>query len=80
MHFTNIRGFRHLKLITLLTNSVPLHNSAMLLFIIPPKSCYAALLWREGAPGWGGRCTSRVFTPGRATQGVKATLLHPAKA
>ncbi|GIY06201.1 hypothetical protein CEXT_40991 [Caerostris extrusa] len=46
----------------------------------PPKSCYVTSSRREGAPGWGGRCTSGVFTPARATQGVQATLLHPAKA
>ncbi|GBN02230.1 hypothetical protein AVEN_67120-1 [Araneus ventricosus] len=33
-----------------------------------------------GGPGWNGRCTSGVFSPGRVTQGVKAIPLYPAKA
>ncbi|GBN93813.1 hypothetical protein AVEN_195471-1 [Araneus ventricosus] len=34
---------------------------------------------RSGGPGWNGRCTSGVFSPGRVTQGVKAIPLYPAK-
>ncbi|GBM90667.1 hypothetical protein AVEN_246956-1 [Araneus ventricosus] len=33
-----------------------------------------------GGPGWNGRCTSGVFTPGRVTLGVKVIPLYPAKA
>ncbi|GBM90931.1 hypothetical protein AVEN_190113-1 [Araneus ventricosus] len=33
-----------------------------------------------GGPGWNGRGTSGVFSPGRATQGVKVIPLYPAKA
>ncbi|GBM71157.1 hypothetical protein AVEN_178880-1 [Araneus ventricosus] len=32
-----------------------------------------------GGPGWNGRCSSGIFSPGRDTQGVKAIPLHPAK-
>ncbi|GBO46379.1 hypothetical protein AVEN_68248-1 [Araneus ventricosus] len=32
-----------------------------------------------GDPGWNGRCTSGVLSPGRVTQGVKAVPLYPAK-
>ncbi|GBN63074.1 hypothetical protein AVEN_179737-1 [Araneus ventricosus] len=33
----------------------------------------------DGGPGWNGRCTSGVFSPGRVTQGVKAIPLHKLK-
>ncbi|GFX31138.1 hypothetical protein TNCV_2026411 [Trichonephila clavipes] len=47
---------------------------------IPPQVLQAASKWRGGVPGRSGRCTSGVSTPGRATQGVKATPFCSAKA
>ncbi|GBM30546.1 hypothetical protein AVEN_265000-1 [Araneus ventricosus] len=32
-----------------------------------------------GGPGWNGRCTSGVFSPGRVTQGEKVIPLYPLK-
>ncbi|GFU71263.1 hypothetical protein TNCV_3782481 [Trichonephila clavipes] len=46
----------------------------------PPQVLQAASKWRGGVPGRSGRCTSGVSTPGRATQGVKATPFCSAKA
>ncbi|GFU73684.1 hypothetical protein TNCV_4222271 [Trichonephila clavipes] len=46
----------------------------------PPQVLQAASKWRGGVPGWSARCTSGVSTPGRATQGVKATPFCSAKA
>ncbi|GBN07967.1 hypothetical protein AVEN_186241-1 [Araneus ventricosus] len=34
----------------------------------------------DGGPGWNGRCTSGVLSPGRVTQGVKVIPSYPAKA
>ncbi|GFU84830.1 hypothetical protein TNCV_2127711 [Trichonephila clavipes] len=46
----------------------------------PPQVLQAASKWRGGVPGQSGRCTSGVSTPGRATQGVKATPFCSANA
>ncbi|GFT81928.1 hypothetical protein TNCV_3908991 [Trichonephila clavipes] len=46
---------------------------------VPSQDLLAASKWREGVPGWSGRCTSEVYTPGRVTVDVKAIPLCPVK-